>query len=181
MQCSRFDRIIIGAAAVFALGGFASGTAYGQGATISQSGGAVSTDCGGGDATLNGSGNSITFRNACRALTVNGSGNTIQIELKPAGTITLNGAGNRVSYASVAGTADAAVTEHGQGNAVMRVAALSTGPTTITGSAAAPSRTVIHGAGGQSVEIGPSGIVVSPTPGTGSAVTITPGGGTPRQ
>ena len=181
MPYSRFDRFIIGAAAVLALGGLASGTAYGQGAAISQSGGAVSADCGGGDATVNGSGNSITFHNACRALTVNGSGNTVEIELGPAGAITVNGTGNRVSYASVAGTPDAAITEHGQGNAVMRVAAVSTGTTTITGRTAAPSGMSIHGAGGQSVQIGPNGIVVGPTPGTASTVTITPGGGAQRQ
>jgi hypothetical protein len=70
MPHSRFDRFIIGADDMLALGGLASGTAYGQGAAISQSGGAVSADCGGGDATVNGSGNSITFRNPCRALTV---------------------------------------------------------------------------------------------------------------
>jgi hypothetical protein len=110
--------------------------AFAQGATVSQSGGAKTVDCGGGDAVLNGSGNSVNFRDTCRTLTVNGSGNAIKIELQSAGTITLNGTGNNVSYAPAGGTADAAVTDHGQGNTVTRFAASPGGTATITGNAA---------------------------------------------
>jgi outer membrane protein OmpA-like peptidoglycan-associated protein len=162
-------------AMLFALGGFSVRTVHAQGSTVAQSGTAITADCAGGDATVNGSGDSITFSNACRALTVNGSGNTIQIELAASGIITLNGSGNRVNYAPVGGTQGAAVTDHGQGNTVTRMAALSGGTATITGGPTAPGGLTVHGANGELVQIGPGGILAVPAPGTGGAVTVTPG------
>jgi hypothetical protein len=158
-------------AMLFALGGFSVRTVHAQGSTVAQSGTAIIADCAGGDATVNGSGDSITFSNACRALTVNGSGNTIQIELAASGIITLNGSGNRVNYAPVGGTQGAAVTDHGQGNTVTRMAALSGGTATITGGPTAPGGLTVHGANGELVQIGPGGILAVPPPGTGTAVT----------
>jgi Protein of unknown function (DUF3060) len=121
---SRSRRSMARAIGLVAFGGLAASTAYAQGAIVARSGTAFIADCAGGDATVNGSGDSIMFRNPCRTLTVSGSGNTIQIDLASAGTVTLNGNGNRVSYASAGGTQNVAVEDHGQGNAVTRVAAL---------------------------------------------------------
>jgi hypothetical protein len=104
----------LGAALLVFLGHSTFTMAHAQSATVSQSGGAKTVDCGGSDAVLNGSGNSVNFREACRTLTVNGSGNAIKIELQSAGTITLNGTGNNVSYTPTSGSADAAITDHGQ-------------------------------------------------------------------
>jgi outer membrane protein OmpA-like peptidoglycan-associated protein len=153
--------------------------AFAQGAAVSQSGRARTTDCNGGDAVLNGSGNSVNFRSSCRTLTVNGSGNAIKIELQPGGTITLNGTGNNVSYTPTSGMADAAVTDHGQGNTVTRRADAAPGETTgntaaVTGS---PKGLAIQGLNGESVQIGPNGIVAAPGPGQpGGGVVISPGG-----
>lgn len=122
---------------------------------VAQSGTAATADCAGGDATVNGSGDTITFRNSCRTLTVNGTG-------------------NRVSYTPVGGTQDAAVTYHGQGNTVEHLAALPNGTAAII---AGPSPGVsVRGTNGETVQIGPNGVVAVPAPGTGGAVTITPGG-----
>jgi outer membrane protein OmpA-like peptidoglycan-associated protein len=161
------------------LGSSAFNTVFAQGPTVSQSGGARTTDCNGGDAVLNGSGNSVNFRSRCRTLTVNGSGNAIKIELQSPGTITLNGTGNNVSYEPIGSTADAAVTDHGQGNTVTRRAAVPSGTTgnttTITGSPA--NGLAIHGPNGESVQIGPNGIVAVPGPNQpGSSVVINPDG-----
>ena len=149
------------------------GTAYAQGATVSQSGAAVVADCAGGDAVVKGSGNSISFRSACRSLTVNGSGNTIQAELQSGGMVTLNGTGNRVTYTPAGGAQDASVTDNGQGNTITRVAEAPTA--TITGSTAAPGGLSIHGAHGETVQIGPNGIIATPAPGTGAGAVIAPG------
>jgi outer membrane protein OmpA-like peptidoglycan-associated protein len=151
-------------------------SAFGQGVAIAQSNGAFTTDCSGGDATANGSGDSIIFRNGCRTLTVNGNGNSIRVELKSPGTINLNGNGNTVRYAPIDGSADVNVIERGQGNTVQRVAAIPGGTAAATGSVTAPDGLSVHGANGESVVIGPGGIVATPAPGTGQTVTITPNG-----
>lgn len=152
-------------------------SAHAQGATVSLSAGAKTTDCKGGDAVLNGSGNSVNFREACRTLTVNGSGNAIKIELQSGGTITLNGAGNNVSYTPTGGSAQAAVTDHGQGNTVARRDDAPGGTATITGSAAGGGSLSVKGLNGESVQIGPNGIVAVPGQGApGSSAVITTGG-----
>lgn len=142
---------------------------------MAKSGTAVTADCAGGDATVNGNEDSIIFRNTCRTLTVNGSGNTVQIELTSAGAITLNGSGNRVSYAPIGSSAPVTVTDHGQGNSVVQVAALTGGNAAIIGSTGSPGSLSVRGANGESVQIGPGGIIAVPAPGTGSVATITPG------
>jgi outer membrane protein OmpA-like peptidoglycan-associated protein len=153
------------------------GVAHAQGATVSLTGSAGSGDCAGGFATLNGSGDTIAFRNACGTLTVNGSGNTVQVELTAGGLITLNGSGNRVNYVPVGGSQDATVADHGQGNAVTRMAALPGGTTTITGNTASPGGLTVQGPHGEVVQIGPNGLTAVPgvnQPGGG--VAISPGG-----
>jgi outer membrane protein OmpA-like peptidoglycan-associated protein len=175
MLLPRYDHPISWATTLIVLSGLAGGPAHAQGTTVAQSGTAVTADCAGGDATLNGSGDSIIFRNTCRTLTVNGSGNTIQIELTSAGAITLNGTGNRVSYMPIGGSAAATVTDHGQGNSVVQVSALGGGTTTIIGSTAAPGSLSVRGANGESVQIGPGGVIAVPAPGTGSMAAIAPG------
>lgn len=153
------------------------GVALAQGATVSLTGSAGSGDCAGGFATLNGSGDAITFRNACSTLTVNGSGNTVQVELTSGGLITLNGSGNRVSYVPIDGGQNATVADHGQGNAVTRMAALPGGTTTITGSTASPSGVTVQGPQGEVVQIGPNGLTAVPGVNQpGSGVVINPGG-----
>jgi outer membrane protein OmpA-like peptidoglycan-associated protein len=172
-----FRSFSLGAATFLAmLAGPALQAAHAQGATVTLSGSVTAGDCTGGFATLNGNGNAITFRNACQTLTVNGNGNNVQIELQSGGLITLNGTGNAVSYAAVGGAQGAAVVDHGQGNTVTRLAALPGGAATITGNTAAPGGVSVQGANGESVQIGPNGIVAAPTPGTGGAVAITPRG-----
>ncbi len=172
-----FRFLNLGAAALLVvLGGSPLRAAHAQGATVTLSGGAATRDCAGGFATLNGNGNAITFRNGCHTLTVNGNGNTVQIELQARGLITLNGTGNTVSYAPVGGAQDATIADHGQGNTVARLAALPGGTTTIPGNTASSGGVSVHGPNDESVQIGPSGVFASPTPGTGGAVSITPGG-----
>jgi outer membrane protein OmpA-like peptidoglycan-associated protein len=156
--------------------GWPLGGALAQGAVVAQSGTATSADCAGSDARVDGSGNSVIFRNACRSLTVNGSGNTIQVELQSGAALALNGSGNRVSYAPVGGAQDAAVSDHGQGNSVQRTAAIQAGTATIASSPAISGGLSIRGPNGESVQIGPAGILAIPAPGTGTAVSITPGG-----
>lgn len=152
------------------------GTAHAQGAVVSQSGVGVTEDCAGGDAVVQGSGDSVTFRNACRSLAVNGSGNTIQVELQSGGAVVLNGTGNRITYSPTGGAQDAAVTDHGQGNTVMRLADNGAGSAIIAGGTASPGGLYVRGANGATVQIGPNGIIATPAPGTGGAAVITPGG-----
>jgi Protein of unknown function (DUF3060) len=181
---SRSGPLMISAIAFAGLGGLAVGPAHAQGAVVSQSGGSVAESCAGGDATVNGNGNSITFGEACRTLMVNGSGNTIQIDLTSAGEITLNGTGNRIRYMSDVGAQDAAVADRGQGNTVMRIAEMPSGPPPFASNMIAPGGVPVQGPDGEMVQAGPGGVVVvpapvmrpaMPAPGMGPVVTVAPG------
>jgi outer membrane protein OmpA-like peptidoglycan-associated protein len=129
-----------------------------------------------GFATLNGNGNTITFHNACQTLTVNGNGNTVHVELRGGGLITLNGTGNVVSYVPVGEAKAAAIADHGLGNVATRLAALHGDTSSSAGKTASTGGVSVHGPSGESVQIGPNGIVAAPAPGTAGAVTIAPGG-----
>jgi outer membrane protein OmpA-like peptidoglycan-associated protein len=176
MRVPRPDRsrlaVLAGAAM---LCGATFGSAHAQGAVVSQSGTAATVDCGGGDATVQGSGDAVTFRDACRSLMVNGSGNSVRVELQAGGKLTLNGNGNTISYTPIGGSQEAALTDSGQGNTVTRAVADASGATTIVGGTAAPGGLFVRGTHGETVQIGPGGIIANPAPGSGAGAVISPG------
>jgi outer membrane protein OmpA-like peptidoglycan-associated protein len=93
----------------------------------------------------------------------------------PGGALVLNGGGNRVTYAPVGGTQDATVTQNGVGNTVIRTASNETGTATTVGGTAAQGGIVVRGSHGETVQIGPGGIVATPQSGTGPTAVISPG------